>query len=70
MSNENTDWQEFDAQLLKVHSVYINPAVEGAVARARARLVRHDLQHELAASPEADVVLEWRGALRQEAHTP
>jgi hypothetical protein len=38
MRNENTDWKEFDAQLLKVHSIYINPAVESAVARARAEI--------------------------------
>ena len=37
---------------------------------ARARLVLRDLERLLAEQPEADVVLEWLGALRREAHEP
>jgi hypothetical protein len=37
---------------------------------ARARLVLRDLERLLAEQPEADVVLEWLGALRREAQTP
>jgi hypothetical protein len=43
-------------------------AVTVRLDAARARLVLRDLQRLLAASPEADVVFEWLGALRRETH--
>ena len=41
-------------------------AVTVRLDAARARLVLRDLQRLLAEQPEADVVLEWLGALRRE----
>ena len=38
------------------------------LAAVTVRLVLRDLERVLAAAPEADVVLEWLGALRRETH--
>ena len=45
-------------------------AVTVRLDAARARLVLRDLVRLLAEQPGADVVLEWLGALRQEAPAP
>ena len=39
------------------------------LAAVTVRLVLRDLERVLAESPEADVLLEWLGALRREGHT-